>query len=149
MSTVWPAVVDHLLTLLPTLPGWDAVEVYDTDPVTSDVPADYAVVARTSDDTTSGNYVRSLNINGFMVDEAGTVRVHIVTRTGDVDPSGVRASGFALADALQDALIADQTLGGVLGAVGTVDVTVDVQSVADPRGTAQSLIVSLNYTSLT
>jgi hypothetical protein len=148
MSSRWPAVVDYLLTLLPSLPGWSQVAVYDTDPVTSDAPAWYAVVARTSDDNTSGNYVRLIEPSG-LINESGTVRVHIVTRTGNPDPASVRFDGFTLLDALEDALVADQDLGGVLGPLGTVDLTVDIQSVAGPGGVAQSLIVSVNYTSLT
>jgi hypothetical protein len=144
----WAAVVDYLLTLLPTLSGWSQVAVYDTDPITSDTPAAYAVVARTSDDNTSGSFIRSEQPSGLIL-ESGTVRVHIVTRTGDIDPAGMRVSGFALLNAMEAALLADQTLGGILGVLGTLDLTVDILSVAATGGVAQSLIVSTNYTSLT
>jgi hypothetical protein len=147
-ATRWPLVVGYLLTTLPTLPGWSDVSIFDTDPVTGEVPMTYAVVARTSEDTTSGNYVRLIEPSG-LINESGTVRLHVVTRTGSVDPGQVRADGFALVDALEDAIAADQTLGGALGVPGVATLTVDVQSVANASGVAQSLIVSVNYAALT
>src|SRR6478752_8021621 len=141
MSARWPEVVTYLFTTLPNLPGWGQVAVYDTDAITDAAPASYAIVGKTSDDNTSGNYVRMIEPS-MMVMESGTVRVHIVTRTGDPDPAGVRTDGFALISALEDALMADQDLGGVLGQIGTVDLTVDVLSFSDQRGIGQSLIVS-------
>lgn len=146
-STRWPLVVAYLLETLPTLPGWSGVPVFDTDPATQSVPASYVVVGRTSEDTTSGNYVRMTMPSG-LVNESGTVRVHIVVRTGTVAPAQVRTDGFALADAFEAALDADQNLGGVLGELGVASLTVDVQSAANGNGTYQSLVVSLNYSSL-
>jgi hypothetical protein len=64
-------------------------------------------------------------------------------------PSEVRSDGFALAQSLEDALLADHTLGGVLGEAGTVSVAADVQSNAESAGVLQSLVVSVSYTSLT
>jgi hypothetical protein len=147
-STRWPLVVSYLLTTVPALPGWSTVAVFDADPVTASVPASYAVVARTSDDTTSGTYTRVVAPSGLIA-ESGLVRVHVVTRTGNVDPAQVRDDGFALAASLEAALLADRTLGGVLGEAGTVSVAVDVQSVASAGGVAQSLVVSVSYTALT
>lgn len=148
MTTRWPLVVDYLLDTLPALPGWFNTPVYDTDPVTASASPSFAIVARTSTDTTSGSYSRSMTTSG-LISEVGLVRVQIVTRTGSVAPDQVRADGFALAQSLEDALLADHTLGGVLGEAGTVSVAADVQSNAETNGVLQSLVVSVSYTALT
>jgi hypothetical protein len=148
MSASWPLVVGYLLDTLPALPGWSGVSVFDTDPVTAAAPATYAVVARTTDSSTSGNYSRAIAPSG-LVSEAGAVRVHIVTRAGSVTPLQVRADGFTLANALESKILGDHSLDGVLGEAGTVSVATDVQSFADANGVGQALVVSINYTSLT
>jgi hypothetical protein len=148
MSTAWPLVVGFLVDTLPTLPGWGRVEVYDTDPLTASGAPLYAVVARTSDSGTSGSYVRQVHPGGVLVAETGTVRVHIVSRTGDGDPVSVREAGFELVEAMEATFVADHTLGGILGQASSVSLTVDVQSLSDANGTGQSLIVSINYYAL-
>jgi len=146
-TCAWPRVLAWLEATLPTLPAWVGVPVYDTDVVTGDVPLRYAVVGRTSPDDVSGNFVRQPDPSGLVV-EAGTVRLHIVTRTGDVDPAAMRSQGFALLEPLEAVIGLDQTLGGVLGQLGQVDLTVDVNSESTEGGTAQSLVVSVNYSTL-
>ena len=146
--SVWPQIVEHLLVVLPTLPEWAGVTIYDTDPISGAVDLRYAVVARTSSDTTSGSFVRN-TAPSMLISENGTVRFHIVAQSGSGDASITRDAGFALADAFIDYVDTHQNLDGVLGALGTASVTVDVVSVANSSGVAQSLIVSINYTSLT
>jgi hypothetical protein len=134
MTTRWPLVVGWLVNTLPTLPGWSDVAVYDMEPDTYSSDPAYAVVGHTSQDAGSGNYIRQVDPS-MLVDESGTVRVLL--------------DGFALVDALEDALVADHSLGGILGAASTASLSIDVQSTAAPGGVTQALIVSLNYSSLT
>jgi hypothetical protein len=148
MTTRWPLVVGWLVNTLPTLPGWSDVAVYDMEPDTYSSDPAYAVVGHTSQDAGSGNYIRQVDPS-MLVDESGTVRVLLVTQSGDPDPDSVRLDGFALVDALEDALVADHSLGGILGAASTASLSIDVQSTAAPGGVTQALIVSLNYSSLT
>lgn len=148
MSTRWPLVVGWLLETLPTLPGWSDIDVCDGSLVTYSENPNYAIVGHSGQDAGAGNYVRQIDPS-MLIDEAGTVRTLVVTRSGDIDPAGVRSAGFVYADALEAALVADQTLGGVLGSAGTASVAVDVQTTAEAGGATQALIISVNYSSLT
>lgn len=148
MTTRWPLLVDWLLTTLPGLPGWDAVDIYDTNPITGTNSAAYAIVGHTGEDTGSGDYLRQIDPS-TLVDEAGTVRMLLVFRAANFDAAAVRAAGFTLMDAFEDAITTDQTAGGALSTVGTISLAVDVQSGSTDQGVAQSLVISVNYSSLT
>lgn len=140
----WPSVVTALTGLLPTLPGFSGVEVYDGPPVTEDRPVDYVTVGYVEDDG-AGNWETERR-SDYRVEERGEVACHFVSQSGDPeDRAAVRARAFALVDALDVALRDDQTLGGVLSADGTCTLSADVDSVQNPSGSAQSVVVTIAY----
>jgi len=143
--SAWPAVVGALVAKMRALPAFADVEVYDGPPVTDDRPLAYATVGYVAGDTDAGTWARSRR-NDFRVEEVGTVRCQLVAQTGDTDLPAVRAQLFALIDALDALLRADQRLG-VLSADGTCEMAADVLSVMDQQGTAQAAVVTFTYTS--
>lgn len=147
MATQWPLVVQRLVTLLPTLPGWSGVSVFDGPPVTGDDPNAWCTVGYISDDK-AGNYTTTQHDDGFSRHETGEVRSEVVCNTGDDDLTIVRARLFALLDAVDVAVRADRRLG-VLSAEGTSTFAVEVMSVKDAQGTAQGATFTLHYTTVT
>jgi len=141
----WPGVVGYLLTTLPTLPGWSAVDVYDGEPVTGSDPTDWVSVGYITDDH-GGTFTRNNNPDGSGVDEVGDVRCDLTCQSGDSGLADVRARAFTLASALDRHLNADRTLGGVLSQNGTTTLTVGVLSIEAPTGVAQSLSLTVSYT---
>ena len=148
MATQWPRVVARLLTLLPTLPGWSAVAVYDGLPITLDTPTDYITVGYVANQV-AGAYTTVQDPNGFQWAETGTVEAQLNCTTGDSDLPGMRARVFALADALDASIRADRTLGGTLSPAGTSGLDVTVDSLENSAGTAMSLLLTLYYQTVT
>jgi len=147
MAAQWPLVVARMLALLPSLPGWGQVTVYDGPPVTADIPTDYVTVGYVDNDQ-AGSYTQTQDPNGFQWQETGTVRSQLNCVTGDTDLPGVRARVFALMDAVEAAVRADRRLG-VLSPYGTSELDVDVLSLSNSSGTAQQLTFTLHYFTVT
>jgi len=147
MGAQWPLVVARMNTLLPTLSGWDAVMVSDGPLISADVPTDYVTVGYVDDDT-AGDYNQTQDPNGFQYVETGTVRSQLNCVTGDTDLPSMRARVFALMDALEAAVRADRRLG-VLSPAGTSELDVEVLSLSNENGTAQSLVFTLHYQTVT
>lgn len=143
MKAHWPAVAQRLVTLLPTLPGYTNVAVYDGPPVTEDAPLQYVTVGWV-DGEVAGTYSQDRSGDGVLVEESGQVHSTFVAQSGDTDLPSVRSSAFALVDALADSIAADQTLG-VLPYGSTSSVTASVVPVQNSAGAAVSLIVTLTY----
>lgn len=144
MSAAWPKVVNRLVSLLPTLPGWSQVAVYDGPPVTADAPADYVTVGFVLGEDFGGSYEQARGLDGSVPEESGTVRSEVVCLTGDVDLPAVRARAFALVDAWEASIAADQTLG-VLAPSSTSALSVDVAPAQTTSGAEQRLTVTLTY----
>jgi hypothetical protein len=147
MATQWPLVVARLVALLPTLPGWSGVTAFDGPPVTAEVPTDYVTIGYVADDH-AGSYDTVQDPSGFRWVETGTVRSQLSCVTGDIDLAGTRARVFVLMDAVDAAVRADRRLG-VLSPEGTAELAVDVITVQNANGTAQSLIFTLHYQTVT
>ncbi len=145
MGATWPLIVNRLVTWLPTLPGWGDVAVYDGHPVTADISADYLTVGYTTADDQGGVFTQTRNPDGSGMDESGDVRCHLACQSGDGDLATVRARAFALTDAFDAGLRADQTLGGLLSRNAEVLLSVDVLSVQNVQGAAQSLLFTVRY----
>lgn len=143
MSAAWPVVLNRLLVLLPTLPGWSGVEVFDGPPTTGDAPKSFVTVGFVQGEDYGGNYDRTRG-TANLLEENGAIRSEIVCWTGDVDLPTTRAQAFALADAWEAAVAADQTLG-VLPPSSTSSLTVDVAPVQTTSGAEQRLVVTLTY----
>jgi hypothetical protein len=146
VSAAWPLVKRRLVELLPTLDGWDAVEVYDGPPVTSDAPRAYVTVGYVLDEDFGGSYSQTRNGSGWQggQEESGTVRSEVVCSTGEVDIADVEDRAFALVDAWEAEVGKDERLG-VLGPSSTSSLAVDVQPVQTTTGAQQRLIVTLTY----
>lgn len=139
----WPQVNNRLVALLPTLPGWSAVVVYDGPPVTEDYAEQYATVGYVQD-TVAGTYRQDRDTVDTLVREVGDVRVHLVVRSGDDDLPGLRGQAFTLASALDDAMRADGQLG-LLPEGSNTSLAVDVLSRQDQDGTAFDLVLTFTY----
>jgi len=147
MGAQWPLVVARLMVMLPTLPGWAGVVVYDGPPVTDDAPIDYVSVGHVDNDT-AGTYTQTQDPNGFQYVETGAVRSQLTCISGDTAPAATRARVFALMDAVEAAVRADRRLG-VLSPAGTSELDVDVLSLQNSGGTAQQLTFTLHYQTVT
>lgn len=148
MASQWPVVHGRLVALLPTLPGWSGVPVYDGPPVTGDAPMRYVTVGFVNDEVSAGSFAHERAGNGFQVQETGNVRCELVTAIGTADLPEMRAAAFALLDALEVAIRADQTLG-VLPAASTTSLEVDVIPTQSTSGAVQRLVFSVNYFTVT
>lgn len=147
MSAAWPQVVNRLTTVLPTLPGWSGVPVYDGPPVTADAPPTYVTVGFVLGEDFGGSYEQTRNGDGGWqgaLVEAGTVRCEVVSATGNVDLPAVRTKTFALVDSWEEWVSADETLG-VLGASSVSSLAVDVVPAQTTAGSSQRLAVTLTY----
>lgn len=147
MAAAWPLVVNRLVAHLPSLPGWSGVTVVDGQAIGADYPGDFVTVGFVDGEDFAGTYEQTRNGEGGWqgaLEETGTVRSELACQTGDVDLPGMRARAFALVDAWEAWVSADETLG-VLGHSSTSSLAVDVQPIQNQAGTAQRLTVTLSY----
>jgi hypothetical protein len=148
MSASWPLVKRRLVALLPTLPGWATVTVYDGPPVTADAPTEFCTVGYVEGEDFGGSYEQTRNGEGAWqgaLQETGTVRCELALGSGDpADLPALEVRAFALVDAWEAWVSADETLG-VLGKASTSSLAVDVQPVQNTGGAAQRLTVTLTY----
>ncbi len=147
MAAAWPLLLDRLIVLLPTLPGWGGVVVYDGEPVTSEYPPEYVTVGFVPGEDFGGSYEQTRNGTGWQgaLEETGTIRSELVVWSGDSDQLPAhRARAFALVDAWEAEVSRDERLG-VLAPSSTSSLAVDVQPAQTEDGSAQRLIVTLTY----
>jgi len=141
---LWPLVVDRLVQLLPGLPGWAGVSVFDGPPATGSTPAQFATVGYVAGEATSGNYTRQQAPDGFRYEETGSVVSQLVCETGDVAIPSMRLAVCGLADQIDAAIRLDRTLG-VLSPEGYCTVLVDVVPLSNQQGTGVALTFTLTY----
>lgn len=147
MSAAWPLVKRRLVELLPTLPGWSGVAVYDGPPVTADAPDAYCTVGYVVGEDFGGSYEQTRTAEGGWegcLEEAGTIRSEVVCATGNVDLPAMELRAFQLVDAWEAEVSRDETLG-VLHPSASASLAVDVQPLQTDRGTVQRLTVTLTY----
>jgi len=145
MTTQWPVLRAGLVTLLPTLPGWSGVAVYDGQPLAGDQTTSYAAVGYVDGDPTAGSFTQTPDGSGFFDTESGEVRSELFVGTGDDDLPGVITTAFGLVDALKDYLRQDRT-AGVLPKGSTTSLAADVQTGKD-SGVGVLLVLTVSYTS--
>ena len=145
MPAAWPAVVQAVVALLPTLPEWSGVAVYDGLAVTDASVAQYVTVGYQAGADTSGAFTQEFSDDGYFWQETGDVAMTLVCNTGSDDLPAVRGQAFALLNALQAHLQGDRWIGGVLSVDGWVSLTVDPAPIKNSAGTAMSLLVTLHY----
>ena len=143
MSIVWPTARAGLLALLPTLPGWSGVAVYDGPPLSGDT-GDYCAVGYVEDEQGAGSWSLTPDGSGFFDSETGEVRSELYTGNGDGDLAAAVVAGHTLVNALATAAKADRTLG-FLPAGSTCSVSADVIT-GRSEGAGQLLVLSLSYT---
>ena len=143
MAVAWPSVKDALAALVVTLVP-DGVLVIDGPLPQGNRPKRYITVGwqPSTDDDSAGSYEQTSLSDGFAADETGTVLLEIAALSGDP----VIPDAFAVVDLLHESIQTDQTLGGVLGPLGTMAITTDVVEAQNRRGAVQRLLVSLSYT---
>jgi hypothetical protein len=148
MAASWPVLKRRLVVLLPTLPGWSGVTVYDGPPVTGDAPTAYCTVGYEAGEDFGGSYEQTRNGDGAWqgaLQETGTVRCELVLWSGDpADLPALEARAFALVDAWESEVSRDEALG-VLGPPSSASLSVDVQPVQTSGYTAQRLTVTVTY----
>lgn len=161
MPAAWPKVQQALVAQLRDLPAWAGVEVSDGPPVDREAPYRYCAVGTTVEDDSGGAYERTNQLEGAgwagAVRESGRVQSELEV-AAEPDPdnpdaltdlAAVRTEAFELVDAWEAALAADPTLGGVLGQLGTVELSVDVQPMQTDQGALQRLVVTVAYSTFT
>lgn len=151
MTAAWPSVKAALLELLPgllpTVPGWSGGVVYNGPPVTRDAVPSFVTVGFVVGEDFGGSYEQTRNGEaGWQgaLEESGTVRCEVVCSTGDVDLPTVEDRAFALVDAWDALIAADETLG-VLPVSSSASLAVDVQPAQTDKGAVQRLTVTLSY----
>jgi hypothetical protein len=84
VNAALPLVIDRLVSLLPTLPGWSGVTVFDGPQVTAAAPRGvrHSRICRRRG---LRRHVRAGRRARRLLEESGTVRSEIVCQTGDVD----------------------------------------------------------------
>jgi hypothetical protein len=150
VTTLWPVVQAGLVTLLPTLSGWENTTVYDGAPLAGDAPGDdgissYCAVGYVEDEAGAGSWQQQPEGSGFFDLEAGEVRSGLFVGNGDDDLPAARTAAFALVDALQASMKADRRLG-CLPNGATSSLSADVLPVQDSEVTGVLLILSVSYT---
>jgi hypothetical protein len=144
----WAAVHAGLLTLLPSLPAFANVPVYDGAPVTNDNPTAWVTVGWLDADQ-AGSYAMERDPSGFGTLEIGDVVCHLASNAGDTDPSVARNAAFALVSAWQHAHENDQTLGGVLTVGSVLTLSTQIVGRQNGQGSATELLVSVHYQTVT
>lgn len=149
MATQWPLVRGRLLNLLPTLTGWDQVEVVGGTAVDT-AKALICTVGHATDGTTStaGNYTTAQAPDGFQYVEQGALTSQLSSFDSTVSIEDNLTTLFALLDQVDAAIRADRRLG-VLSPAGYADMTVDVSSAQSVPGAFVSLTFSINYYTVT
>ncbi len=142
---VWPKIPPALLALLPTLPGWSRVEVFDGPPVTQGAPSAYCTVGYVLDEGSGGTFNQELGPVDGLREESGEVRCELVVSTGDVDIASVRSAAGDLVDALDAALRTDQSLGGLLSHGSSVVLGADFLPVQNTSGASVRVAMSVQY----
>lgn len=153
MATQWPIVQARLVALLPTLPGWDTVNVIageqSRDP---ELPVAVATVGFTTVGYTSIGDTGSCRFeqaaDGFGQIETGTVACEITLATGDSDGTASETAVWAALDAVKAAVQADRRLG-VLSPDGTSSFTIGGMPTANSEGTAYTARFALDYFTVT
>lgn len=148
MASQWPVVHARLVALLPSLPGWSGVKVFDGPSVSGGAPTSFVTVGFAELEESAGTFSTERAGNGFQVIETGSVRCELVSYSGATGLAPVRAKAFALLDALEQEIRRDQTLG-VLPPASTTSLVVDVLPAQSTAGAAQRLAFSVEYLTTT
>lgn len=140
---VWPLVKAHLVAVLPGIVG-TGVTVYDGPVVTGQTPSAYLTVGDQPSVNSSGagSFRQEVTeLGGYTAAESGSVLCEMGAVTGSTSVPSIWESCAAITAYLH----ANQTLGGVLYAAGTVEFSGDPESEQTTSGAVQRLLFSVNY----
>jgi hypothetical protein len=146
----WPLVVNRLLALLPTLPGWAGVVSVHDGAAYDSVKQIFATVAHSDDGQTTqaGGYTSTLHLDGVSYAETGHVACQITYNDDRATITTARGALFPLLNQLDAAIRADRTLG-VLSKEGTTDLDVSILSAQTIPGAAYTVPFTLHYFTVT
>jgi hypothetical protein len=144
----WPDVYGGLLAVLPTLPAFAGVPVYDGQPITQDAPLAWVSVGYVIDDS-AGQFAQVRDASDFATIETGDIKCHLAAVDGGTDLTVTRTRAFALLGAWQDAMQNDKTLGGAVSDMQEISLSTAVLDPENQQGSATSLLVTVTYQTLT
>lgn len=148
MASAWPILQARLMTLLPTLPVFSGVPVYDGPPASSEETVSYVTIGFAENAGDAGTYSPARAAGDSYTEETGQIVSEIVSGNGDSDLAAARTLAFGLADAWQAQVEADKRLG-VLAEGSSCSLDVAVVPVQYTSGVEQRLVVTLHYFALT
>lgn len=146
MAAQWPLLTDRLVDLLTEL--WTDVTVTYGPTTAKVLPPRRAYVAWSGDGDDVGDYTQEWDDNGWQLKETGEVPCLVTVETGDSDLDTRRDAVFTLANLFETHLRSNRLLG-VLPAGSDVSLTVKPRSALNSRGSAQTLLLTVNYTTRT
>lgn len=139
-------VLAALLTIFQAAVG-TSVPVYDGLPATSAVDLDFVLVGDDGDPANSDQPAGTITQERVELDgrvtEVGDVTCCVISQTGDDDLPGRRASSRALMLAVETAIRADRTLGGVVTRSNVADVT--LWQARNERGSVVRRVFTVHY----
>lgn len=142
---VWPKIPPAILALAPTITGWADVTVYNGEPVPRPSDGRYFIVGLVTDETSAGTFNQEPGTVDGLRDESGEVRCELAIGVGESDVLDVVLSdAYVLLNALDAALRADETLGGVLTGASFVTLAGDFVPIKS-NGTAVRVPLSIQY----
>lgn len=144
----WPDVYNGLLTLLPSLPAFAGVPVYDGQPITQDVPLAWVSIGYVTDDS-AGQFAQVRDASDFATIETGDIKCHLAAVDGGTDLAVTRNVAFGLLGVWQNALRNDKTLGGAVPDMQEINLSTAVLDPENQQGSATSLLVTVTYETLT
>lgn len=140
MSVWWPVLQQRLVVLIPTLAsGWT---VFDGPAAGREKGVHQYILVGASTEGEGGSYNQPDDTVDTLRAEEGTVVVELNSWTGDVAAPTRRAECFAVADALEALIRADQRLG-VLPVSSTSALSAEI--VTPTKGTSFRLVLSVAY----
>ena len=142
----WPSVKAAIYAGAQSLPEFADVSIYVGPTPTDEAPAKAFEVGFVNDENNAGTYERTPAYDGTVWSETGEVRSTIVAQSGDSDPSIAEGDAFTMADALDEWIQANRTLGGALSPDSDIRTSIDVLTISNARGTATELVYVLIYT---
>jgi len=143
VAVLWPIVRDRLVEILPTLPGFTSVTVYDGPVTSGDTPGTYVTVGwqPVTEEVSAGSFTQLEGPDGFSVTEDGAVLMEFAAVTGD----STVPDAFAMYGALATWLQANPRLG-ILVPGSLASLQVEVAEAQNTSGAVQRLLVALLYT---
>jgi hypothetical protein len=146
MATAWPLVKQWLVDIAATLPAFSGAEIHAGIDPTMVAANRHFTAGAVMEEENAGTYSRQSAYDGTVWAEQGDVRSMIVAQSGDADGAANEAAAIAMAEALDEAIHADATLGRLLSPEATVQTSVDVMPISNPNGSATALVYVLHYT---